>query len=111
MKPKCRATEQGRGAVCKVRESAGPSEPAVYTRELGKHRGPETSFTSGHEGRRVLPSEVQEAAEDAALPRAARNSWHPGRRQSCTLMETWMGAEAKSCSFSPACSWTSTWWS
>lgn len=45
------------------------------------------------------------------LPRAAKNSWQPGSLQSCTLMDTWIGASEKSCSFSPDCSWTSTWWS
>jgi len=43
------------------------------------------------------------------LPRAARNSWQPGSLQSWTLMETWIGAEEKSCSFSPAWRWTRTW--
>lgn len=45
------------------------------------------------------------------LPRAARNSWQPGSLQSCTLMDTWMGAREKSCSFSPDWSCTKTWWS
>lgn len=47
----------------------------------------------------------------AVSPRAARNSWHPGSLHSCTLMDTWMGSREKSCSFSPVCSCTRTWWS
>lgn len=44
-------------------------------------------------------------------PSAARNSWQPGSLQSCTLIDTWMGASEKSWSLSLDCSCTSTWWS
>lgn len=51
------------------------------------------------------------ASNFSVSPRAARNSWQPGSLQSCTLIDTWMGASEKSCSLSPDCSCTSTWWS
>lgn len=108
LKPQCRALGQGRRAICQVCSRAGIAEATICGVTCKKTPRPQdsASFTQQKRGEMEFSQKGTAGGRDgrSGLPRAARNSWQPGRRHSCTLMETWMGAEAKSCSFSPACS-------